>query len=1077
AIHAVNFKAPTVPVYSNTTANPYPTEPAAIQQILGQHILEPVQFQQEIENIYAAGGYFFIEFGPRDILTNLVKDILGNKPYLAVALNSSRQKDSDLQLRRAVIQLRVAGFPLQDADPYQQPVRKSTRKRSMLNMRLNGSNYVNPQTKAAFEKALQDGHHIISNGVHQVEQTPAVRPVEQTPIIRPVEQPATVRQVEQPPVVRQVEQPATARQVEQPTAVRQVEQVPIVTPVQSEQVVEAVPQLQALSGVDYLRSLESVERGLEQLSNHQSSTVQVHGQYLNNQVEYTKTFFQLMQQQQGLLLGGNGRPPVTPPPGVLESLERGMLRFHEHQADTLNTHAQYLNNQADYSKNFFQIVQQQAGLLQGKSADRAASHSTAANRAISNGSGSNGSASHSNGLPASARVVERSIPASPKATPAAIAAPVEVAKVVPVETPKVVPVEVAKAAPVETPKVAPVEMAKVAPVETPKATPVTPAPVAKVVAPPAPQKAAPAQSPTLVIVAPAISVSVLSRNLLEVVSEKTGYPVEMLELEMDMEADLGIDSIKRVEILGAMQERFPELPRINPEELVELRTLGQITNHMINSLQEATVPLDAAPSVDTASVLLDAAPPVDTASVSLDAAPPVDTASVSRNLLEVVSEKTGYPVEMLELEMDMEADLGIDSIKRVEILGAMQERFPSLPRINPEELVELRTLGQITNHMINSLRGTVSLDAAPSVDTASVPLDAAPSVDIDPAFLSQNLLEVVSEKTGYPVEMLELEMDMEADLGIDSIKRVEILGAMQERFPSLPRINPEELVELRTLGQITNHMISSLRGTVSLDTAPPVDTAPDEDETVSRSLVRLKHLPPPDYLEGSLPEQYVCLLTDDGTTTTVELSQALVEQGQKVVVLSFPQSVIATCLRLPTEAKRVVLEDLSEVNLEQTLKIIAEKYGPIGGFIHLNPPSFLNQKGGIPFLDTEKDLVKQVFLIAKHLKKSLNDAARKGRSCFFTVARLDGQFGLGQTNSFGAIAGGLFGLTKTLNLEWERVFCRALDLSPDLDASLAAKHILAELHDPNRLLGEVAYNLEGRSTLIGEKVLVGGRDR
>ena len=36
---------------------------------------------------------------------------------------------------------------------------------------------------------------------------------------------------------------------------------------------------------------------------------------------------------------------------------------------------------------------------------------------------------------------------------------------------------------------------------------------------------------------------------------------------------------------------------------------------------------------------------------------------------------------------------------------------------------------------------------------------------------------------------------------------------------------------------------------------------------------------------------------------------------------------------------------------------------------------------------------------------------------------------------FGAVDGGLFGLTKTLNLEWESVFCRALDLSPDLDAA------------------------------------------
>ena len=45
---------------------------------------------------------------------------------------------------------------------------------------------------------------------------------------------------------------------------------------------------------------------------------------------------------------------------------------------------------------------------------------------------------------------------------------------------------------------------------------------------------------------------------------------------MDMEADLGIDSIKRVEILGAMQEKYPELPQADAAVLAELHTLQQI---------------------------------------------------------------------------------------------------------------------------------------------------------------------------------------------------------------------------------------------------------------------------------------------------------------------------------------------------------------------------------------------------------------------------------------------------------------------------------------------------------------------
>jgi len=49
---------------------------------------------------------------------------------------------------------------------------------------------------------------------------------------------------------------------------------------------------------------------------------------------------------------------------------------------------------------------------------------------------------------------------------------------------------------------------------------------------------------------------------------------------MDMEADLGIDSIKRVEIFGAMTEQYPEISGIDPKELTELRTLAQIVDYI-----------------------------------------------------------------------------------------------------------------------------------------------------------------------------------------------------------------------------------------------------------------------------------------------------------------------------------------------------------------------------------------------------------------------------------------------------------------------------------------------------------------
>ncbi|MBW2335384.1 MAG: acyltransferase domain-containing protein [Deltaproteobacteria bacterium] len=52
---------------------------------------------------------------------------------------------------------------------------------------------------------------------------------------------------------------------------------------------------------------------------------------------------------------------------------------------------------------------------------------------------------------------------------------------------------------------------------------------------------------------------------------------------------------------------------------------------------------------------------------------------------------------------------------------------------------------------------------------------------IDP--IETTMLEIVSQLTGYPVEMLGLDMDIESELGIDSIKRVEILSTLEEKMP------------------------------------------------------------------------------------------------------------------------------------------------------------------------------------------------------------------------------------------------------------------------------------------------------
>ncbi len=185
----------------------------------------------------------------------------------------------------------------------------------------------------------------------------------------------------------------------------------------------------------------------------------------------------------------------------------------------------------------------------------------------------------------------------------------------------------------------------------------------------------------------------------------------------------------------------------------------------------------------------------------------------------MVADKTGYPAEMLTLEMALEGDLGIDSIKRVEILSSLRDRLPDLPDVETSVLAELTTMGQVVDFMAENV-GT----AAPTAPGATAPaapttLGGSPAPAVD---LTELLREVVADKTGYPAEMLTLEMALEGDLGIDSIKRVEILSSLRDRLPDLPDVETSVLAELTTMGQVVDFMAENV-GTAA-PTAPGAPT-------------------------------------------------------------------------------------------------------------------------------------------------------------------------------------------------------------------------------------------------------------
>lgn len=251
------------------------------------------------------------------------------------------------------------------------------------------------------------------------------------------------------------------------------------------------------------------------------------------------------------------------------------------------------------------------------------------------------------------------------------------------------------------------------------------------------------------------------------------------------------------------------------------------------------------------------------------------------------------------------------------------------------------------------------------------------------------------------------------------------------------------------------------------------DQQPELKHNIRRAQVKQQFLPPPDKLDFDLPVGYICLLTDDGSRLTSEVAQTLKDKGWKVVVLRFPQ--LATKSSLPEGVEQVMLKNGNDEEIKTQLTAIKANYGEIATFIHLHPQEKAEGLEKVGEFELEKmfdspetAIIKQVFLLAKHLKSSLNQAAKLGRSCFLTVTHLDGELGCSGKNEYelNPITGGLFGLTKSLRWEWQSVFCRAIDLNPDLDITTATQHILAELHDPNRLIVEVGYSTRARNTLI-----------
>ncbi len=961
------FNKPNLTVFSNSTGELYPQEPAVIQTMLADHVLKPVLFMQEIENIYKHGGRIFVEIGPKSVLTNLVNSILADKPHLSIALNLNGKKDSDLLFRQAVLQLRVAGLELADMDPWKDDRNQpEERKLSGVSVKLNGGFYISEKTRQAFENALQDDFKISVLKDN-------MRPENQTVISK------------------------TGDGGEGRGSLEMAGPVAIVPLQPQEQITQ--PQSENIASWGSRQIPDGTPSDLSEIFNHfqehQRQTGQVHSQYLQNEAEFIKIFSQLMQTKLTIL---SDREFTRQAPDqisqVLQSVDNSLKHFENHQVETLRIHDQYLQEQAQISRQFVELARGESKLREIPIT----------------------------GMPP-LRGEEQSRPAvSAKA--------------------------------IESPPVLESKQEVLSSLKEPAAVEQDSWHESTI-------------SNQVTKSAAGINLEEVSAAFLEIVSEKTGYPLETLDPEMDLEADLGIDSIKRVEIMGALQERFPQMAQPDTQILAGLRTIQEIILYMSDSSADdlpATIQIPENSQGQNVQPL----------SLPEAGSVKVDPQQLSAAFLEVVSEKTGYPLETLDPDMDLEADLGIDSIKRVEILGSIQERYPEIIQPDMSVLSEQRTLQQIIDLMGSDGQNGVISKTEPfsqekQTQTVVPPTETAESKGMDEGLpleeISRVFFETVSEKTGYPIETLEGEMDLEADLGIDSIKRVEILGAIQTRFPQLPQPDTERLGMMRTMQEFIDYLSQPVE---KAEAAGPGPAIADATGSSANDLVRTVNLQPlsqPDVLDFNLPPGGVCLLTDDGSGVTVMLADKLIREGMKVTILDLLGKSHAGDPPIANGVERLQMDSLDEEQIQKKLAVLRDNGESTAVFIHVDAPyKKLDAEGGY-YSQTRENILKQVFLLAKHLQPQLLLASKNGRAAFLTITRMDGRLGTKANIEFDPITGGYSGLVKTLGFEWPDVFCRSVDVSPLLDDERVAEIIWAELHDPNRLLREVGYDQEGRYTL------------
>jgi acyl transferase domain-containing protein/NAD(P)H-dependent flavin oxidoreductase YrpB (nitropropane dioxygenase family) len=358
----------------------------------------------------------------------------------------------------------------------------------------------------------------------------------------------------------------------------------------------------------------------------------------------------------------------------------------------------------------------------------------------------------------------------------------------------------------------------------------------------------------------------------------------------------------------------------------------------------------------------------------------------------------------------------------------------------------------------------VSLTAAPSTSAGVAAVEESASL-FDEEGITQTLLRIVSERTGYSPDMLDTGLDIEADLGIDSIKRVEILGAFQRACPPSEQQKiqaaMERLTGLKTLRGIVDS-VGALINQASATAAPSPDPESESslgDAGAERGPVAAaaEDAEPPRFLleaaEAALPVPSAStaldglfVLTDDERGVAASLAGLLRARGARVVRLRAGDETVSSDSDEDTyNAKLTDPTALTEL-LEQ---IRVRHGGPITGVVHLLPlrpkPEF-EQMDFAAWSEHLRLEVKSLFHLAKATSADFKQAGAAGRGRFVAATALGGDFAnVASGRDFFPGHGGITGLMKTLAAEWPHAQCGVIDFAPEALPASSAERIMSEI--------------------------------